>query len=190
MKIEKLPGKIVGLDLSLTSTGISSICPKVLSIVTRIEKTSSSMSYMGRYNKLIESIKSEIPSNGDIIFFIEGYSFGSFGKSSSASYLIELSGILKYDLWKAGISYKIVPPTLLKKFITGKGNAKKEDIKLHIYKRYGMEFAVSDSADAYGLMALGGAYYTGMAINNKELTAVEKECILKLKEMENDPKVD
>lgn len=190
MKNMRLPGKIVGLDLSLTSTGISSIVTNENFIVTRVEKTNNSMSYMNRYNKLVESIKREIPEDKDAIFFIEGYSFGSFGKSSSASYLIELSGILKYDLWMAGMPYITVPPTLLKKFITGKGNAKKEDIKLHIYKRYGMEFSVSDAADAYGLMALGVAYFTGVSIKNKELILSEKECLTKLKELDNDPEAD
>lgn len=178
--------KIVGLDLSLTSTGIATTTPESGVPSARVEKTSNKISYPERYNKLLESILREVPEDKKVIFFIEGYSFGSFAKSSSMSYLIELGGIIKFELWKRGLPYIIVPPSLLKKFITGKGNAKKEDIKLHIYKKYGKEFSVSDAADAYGLIEFGSAYLTGNSISGKELTKTEQECIHKQRETELD----
>ena len=49
------------------------------------------------------------------------------------------------------IKYKIVTPGELKKFITGKGQAKKDLILLNVFKRWGVEFDNSDLADAYGL---------------------------------------
>lgn len=40
----------------------------------------------------------------------------------------ENTGIFKYLLWKQGVKYSTVPPTQVKKFGTGRGNAKKEDV--------------------------------------------------------------
>lgn len=59
---------------------------------------------------------------------IEGYSMGSKGKVFN---LAENCGILKYSMWVAwfneGIAtFDVYAPTEVKKFATGKGNAKKE----------------------------------------------------------------
>jgi Holliday junction resolvasome RuvABC endonuclease subunit len=59
----------------------------------------------------------------DIVILIEDYSFGSKGRVFN---LAENCGILKYMLYKGGYSFFTVPPTVIKKFATGKGNATKE----------------------------------------------------------------
>lgn len=56
---------------------------------------------------------------------LEGYSYASAG---SAIYQIgENAGLLKHKLWKRKILFQIVEPTVLKKYVTGKGNACKKD---------------------------------------------------------------
>jgi Holliday junction resolvasome RuvABC endonuclease subunit len=54
---------------------------------------------------------------------IEDYSFGSKGRVFN---LAENCGLLKYLLYKNGYKFFTVPPTVVKKFATGKGNATKE----------------------------------------------------------------
>jgi Holliday junction resolvasome RuvABC endonuclease subunit len=56
---------------------------------------------------------------------IEDYAFTAKGK---VFHIGENTGILKYRLWEKKIQYKTVPPTQIKKFGTGRGNAKKEDM--------------------------------------------------------------
>jgi len=58
-----------------------------------------------------------------VVILIEDYSFGSKGKVFN---LAENCGILKYMLYKAGYKFFTVPPTVVKKYATGKGNATKE----------------------------------------------------------------
>ena len=48
------------------------------------------------------------------------------GSSGRVFNIAENTGILKYRFWNLGIKYAIVPPTVIKKFATGKGNANKE----------------------------------------------------------------
>ena len=59
----------------------------------------------------------------DVVVLIEDYSFGSKGKVFN---LAENCGILKYMLYKQGYKFFTVPPTVVKKYATGKGNATKE----------------------------------------------------------------
>jgi Holliday junction resolvasome RuvABC endonuclease subunit len=59
----------------------------------------------------------------DVVIMIEDYSFGSKGRVFN---LAENCGILKYMLYKNGYRFFTVPPTVVKKFATGKGNATKE----------------------------------------------------------------
>lgn len=67
----------------------------------------------------------------------------------------ELGGHIRLRIVKAGIPFIIVPPTVLKKFVTGKGNGKKDLMMMHAYKKWGYEAANDDACDAYGLMRLG-----------------------------------
>ena len=56
--------------------------------------------------------------------YLEGYSFGSSG--SLVFNIAENTGILKYKLLKNTIPYTTFAPSAIKKYATGKGNAKKE----------------------------------------------------------------
>jgi len=53
---------------------------------------------------------------------LEGYSFGSRGK---VFHIAENTGVLKYKIHITGIPLEVVPPSSVKKFATGKGNADK-----------------------------------------------------------------
>ena len=63
-----------------------------------------------------------------------------------------------------------VPPMTLKKYATGKGTAKKQEMLLQIYKRWGVEFNDDNAADAYSLARLAGKH----AIDKIEQEVVDK----------------
>lgn len=91
---------------------------------------------------------------------IEGYSYGSF--SSSVIQLAENGGILRYRL--IGFNYKDIPPTVVKKNATGKGNAKKDqmyqawireggfDLKTLFKTENDADNPLSDIVDSYFIM--------------------------------------
>jgi crossover junction endodeoxyribonuclease RuvC len=58
----------------------------------------------------------------------------------------------------------------LKKYAAGKGNAKKQEMLLQIYKRWGMEFSDDNAADAYALARLASKTH----INEIEKAVVEQ----------------
>ena len=52
---------------------------------------------------------------------------------------------------KLNLEFKIISPTTLKKFVTGKGNSGKDIMLLEVYKRWNVSFSNNNLADAYGL---------------------------------------
>jgi Holliday junction resolvasome RuvABC endonuclease subunit len=82
---------------------------------------------------------------------MEGYAFGS----QMANMLGELGGMVKLTLLDFGIYPLIVPPTNLKKYVTGKGNGvPKSQMLLYVYKKWDVEFTDDNAADSYALARL------------------------------------
>lgn len=48
------------------------------------------------------------------------------GSTGRVFNIAENAGLLKHYLWKRKYTYNIIPPTVIKKFATGKGNANKQ----------------------------------------------------------------
>ena len=76
-----------------------------------------------RHDKLSDWTMSIIKGCEEI--FIEGYAFATSGKSHVRS-VAENTGLLKHKLYKSKHNYTSVPPSVVKKYATGKGNANKE----------------------------------------------------------------
>lgn len=105
---------------------------------------------------------------------IEGYAYGS----QMANMLGELGGVVRLFLFnysknKEEVKHPlVVPPTSLKKYITGKGTGvKKNQVLLSVYKKWNVEFADDNAADSYGLARL---------VRNKHDFEYEKEVYDKL----------
>jgi len=80
---------------------------------------------------------------------IEGPSYMSNGK-----FVLQMGALhfmIRIMLKRRGVNFKVVAPGTLKKFVTGKGNSKKDLMLLHTYKKWGVEFDNDNLADAYGL---------------------------------------
>ncbi|CAB4166962.1 hypothetical protein UFOVP964_61 [uncultured Caudovirales phage] len=89
---------------------------------------------------------------------------GTVLASQAALVLGELSATVRlaiYDMYPEGDVRKYplkVPPMTLKKYASGKGNAKKQEMLLQIYKRWGVEFNDDNAADSYALARLVGKF--------------------------------
>ena len=139
----------VGIDPSFNSTGII-VLDENAEIVD--EKNFSLAKYDEIEEKLLKfeeniSFIPTITRLGGV--YIEGPAYMASGK-----YILQMGAmhfILRLFLYKRDVFFKVIAPGTLKKFVTGKGNAKKDLMLLKVYKRWGVEFEVDDLADAYGL---------------------------------------
>lgn len=96
-----------------------------------------------------------------------------FGFASQQGFL--LGGIgwgIRCNLHNMGLTYIDVAPTSLKKFVGGKGNAKKDQVRLEVYKRWGYEHKSDNVVDAYVLAQI--ARYIGEGLT---LTKFQDEVV-------------
>jgi len=81
---------------------------------------------------------------------LESYAFGARG--DAVTKIAENGGVLKHEMLNYGVPFETVPPTTVKKYATGKGNAKKLDMYDAFVERTGQELkfkAWSDIVDSY-----------------------------------------
>jgi Holliday junction resolvasome RuvABC endonuclease subunit len=76
-----------------------------------------------RYHNISNWIVEKINLYKVNVVFLEDYSFNSTGRVFN---IAENAGVLKYRLWNEGKQIYTIPPTVIKKTATGKGNSNKE----------------------------------------------------------------
>lgn len=97
-------------------------------------------------------LESVISSYTPDIVVIEGYAYAN---AYTLVTLVELGTAFRLGLYELGQTWYNCPPTVLKKFVCGKGTVKKEQILLEVYKHWGVSFSSSDEADSFGLAMMG-----------------------------------
>ena len=151
---------VIGIDASLTCTAVvMGRSPDIAKVTLHKSKPlgASASDRCARYNQLVAGIMKsirgyDIVDGEKVRIFLEGYSFGSkFARET----LGELGGLIRWHLVDLDDDLIEVPPTTLKKFVTGKGGAKKEQMMLRCQMNWGYEAQGNDDADAYGLFRLG-----------------------------------
>jgi crossover junction endodeoxyribonuclease RuvC len=173
MRREPAPGegtlmRFVGIDPS-TKTGL--VILEDNKVHTAIEITSKEKRDPHRFMDIAQTVMKYVTEH-DVIC-IEGFSYNSKGSAVSVQYGI--GWLLRSELIRAGFNYYDVSPTVVKKFATGKGNTKKEEMVLPIYKRWGFEHRSDNVRDAFVLAQIA------RALNGQvELTKFQKEALNKI----------
>lgn len=153
---------ICGMDLSLSGTGIVILNKKNEILEQILISTKPILCIEERINFIYKKIKKLLSKHKVGKVNIEGLAFGLRGQRS-----LELSGLhyfIRVWLHNSKIPFITTPPTTLKKFVTGKGNSKKNLILLSVYKKWKISFDDDNLADAYCL-----ARYLSIENNNKSL---------------------
>lgn len=166
--------KVAGLDLSMTATGLC---------------------HEGGFHGLADSgscthvIKSKEPGDrrlnditGQVKWFVQDYDLilieGFLNHSHSAGITGMVHGAIRAMLIEEGIRYATLPPSSLKKFATGRGNATKTDMAIAALKRFGLEFGDDNQVDAFWLW-VAASDHAGQPVI--DLPVAQREALSKIK---------
>ena len=143
-----------GIDLSLSNTGLIIIDEEgniVLekSIKTPPTKEKTTVNTIKRVQGINDTIMNYLLRQNVRKVAIEGFSYGS--KGSALFQIAYLGYRLRESLLANDIDFIEPTPGQLKQFATGKGNTKKSEIMLQVYKKWSKEFSDDNLADAYVL---------------------------------------
>lgn len=168
--------KSLGLDVSATSTGMVLLAaalnggpPQVLLEETICPKTRG----MERCSEIAAHVLAVLDEHHPERVVIEGYG-GAF--KSSLIPLVEVGTVVRYFLRQCGYRWLEPAPTQVKKFVLGK-QGEKSQMLLHVFKRWGFEPANDDTADGFGLAAIGLAHagqLKGMTQPMREVVGILK----------------
>ena len=166
---------IIAIDPSLASTGLVVLKGNDLAYkgTVKTEPTKTAKAEMERLERIIDEIFKVVAKWHEEGMWgaIEGLSFGSiYGKTETRTALNYMIRERFID-WK--IPLLIVPPKTLKKFCSGNGNAKKEDMKLAVFKRWHFEDKDDNIIDAYTLARLAECRINGFG-TKADMEAVSK----------------
>jgi crossover junction endodeoxyribonuclease RuvC len=170
----------LGLDLSLTGTGVIVLDGgkiKLRKLIKSKPGGDKPVDELRRIRKIVEEIEMIVSEQQPEIAVIEGLAF----MVRNATALVQLSALnymVRAVLDDYNIPFVIIAPTSLKKFVTSNGKAKKDEMMLETYKRYGVSIANDNECDAYGLSQVGLALKGG---NSKDTTKLQEEVISLLK---------
>lgn len=143
----------IGIDQSLKCTSISVFTNQTIKIY-QIKPI-----YMGvhRINEIYDTFMEILEQHPEIdAAAIEGYAFQGEGRRFN---LGELGGVLRLALYKKKINTIEVPPTYLKKYISGKGNSPKNLMNKEVYKKYDVDLDDDNDVDSFSLAMLCEEYF-------------------------------
>lgn len=133
---------VIGLDLSVTATGIAYADGSTITIKGGTGDA--------RLVKLYEAVREALDPDTQLVV-VEDLPRGAMGGSVTGM----AQGVVRLLLRQTGVPYALVTPGTLKTFATGKGNAGKPDMAVAAYKRAGLEFGDDNQCDAWWLRAAG-----------------------------------
>lgn len=159
--------RVVGLDLSLTSTGMADG-----DTVHAVQTTQDDGVTEYRLDFVASAVRnyvlgqpfraaSAVP-RADLVV-VEGAAFNE--KGNAVDQLAGLRWIVRRELWQVGVPFAVVAPSTLKAYTTGNGRATKQQMVEALIDRhsaalklYRVKDGRYDMADALGLAAMGYAF--------------------------------
>ena len=139
--------RVLGLDLALTATGYAYNDEVVGVFESRARGPR-------RLAEIRDALLDYIYEAEVVV--LEGYSFASQNKAHQVG---ELGGVIRLSLYTSRVPYVEVPPAVLKKYATGKGNADKDAVLAAAIRRFDFAGDDNNAADAWILRAMGLAAY-------------------------------
>lgn len=144
------PPRVIGLDLSLTATGIAAWDGRPLSTIRTVTSEGDQ-----RLRRIMVTVRADawdyVNSEPIELAVIEDLPKHAHGAGITGM----VHGAVRVALMERGVPYALVPPASLKKYAVGKGNATKADMRMALFQRAGLDLRDDNQVDAFWLRAMG-----------------------------------
>lgn len=144
--------RLLGLDLSLTSTGYAAL--DTTTTAQTVGRLRTSARGPARLREIRDAVTTLLRIHDPELVAVEGY---AFGRPNGMAALGELGGVIRLTLHEHGQAYIDVPPAVVKKYATGRGNTGKEDVLAAAIRRLDYDGSSNDEADALWLAHIAAA---------------------------------
>lgn len=155
--LDTITGDKLFFNLCGNKTALKKYTPGLIELESYPEWETS----IERYHLISEWALSVLKANNVDMVAIEGYAMGA--RAGLVCNIAENGGILRFKLFQNNIPYTEYAPTQIKKFITGKGNAKKDEVVSCVEKQLMISFhellgvkslakPIDDLADSYAIV--------------------------------------
>lgn len=171
---------VYGLDLSLTGTGVAVIrgdCSITNCVIKTATTDGNHIDRCLTIARTIQSMLKRHPFREDIFVFNEDYAYGVSNKASQLATLGELNGIIKSMVLGYTKKYSVAVPIGTWKAFMGNGQLPKDEFKLAVFKKFGIECKTNDEAAAIGIADFGYALLTSKSFNGRTFTQKETKTL-------------
>lgn len=156
--------RVVGIDPS-TKSGLVLLQPDkpARTAVLTVPKVKG----VARLSELAQRFSDYLDELSDVdVIAMEGYAYAN---AYTLATLVEIGAVFRLELYRRKLPCYIVPPSVVKKFATGKGNSKKPEVAAAVASRWGFTDPSDDVIDAYVLARIAEQ----MASGDQPLIGVE-----------------
>ena len=167
---------VVGLDLSLTATGIAHCDGHLVTCKTdtaagdrRLITIEQSIVLAISGGPMTDGFDRPLPD----LAVVEDLPTHAQGAGKTGM----VHGVARALLIRFGIPYVLIPPATLKKYAVGKGNATKPDMRMALFQRAGLALRDDNQVDAWWLRAMGLDHFGSPPV---DLPKVNREALGKV----------
>jgi crossover junction endodeoxyribonuclease RuvC len=148
---------VVGVDLSLTSTGLARITWMDHSPRIEVWRLKTKLKGFDRLDFILDALAQWTQDARLVV--VEGLAFAAHDTGRQGA---GLHWLVRHGLWRGEIPTAVCPPTVRAKYACGKGNGGKDEVLAAVIRRYGVPLDVAvdgnDVADALTMAAMGARW--------------------------------
>lgn len=141
---------VIGVDLSLSATGFAGWDENDDRLRLDTWTTTPSQPLVERLDHIHAQVVAEVCASADLVV-IEDF----VTRSPAASLLGMVHGVVRLTLHHSDDRVLLVPPSILKAYACGRGNATKADMRVSLLQRAGIDVRDDNQCDAAWLRMLG-----------------------------------
>lgn len=173
---------VAGLDMSLTATGVCVISDSKITLSTVRTSSKQFDSFHDRLDYISKEVFFHLPKGVDLVCIEETFIPKKNSSADITMKIIANAYMIRRHLDHSEIRRMEVAASQLKKFALGTGKGEKDQIMMQVLKRWDIETADNNQADAVVLAKIAEAIVKEESFMPVDLIQAQQEVVQKVRE--------